>query len=49
MEKSKYLLTDREEAIIANMQNTGSNAWGKLKDNLISTHKVEINEDEEPF
>lgn len=45
VEKSKYLLTDREEAIIANMQNTGSNAWGKLKDNLISTHKVEINED----
>ena len=46
VEKSKYLLTDREEAIIANMQNTGSNAWGKLKDNLISTHKVEINEDD---
>ena len=45
VEKSKYLLTDREEAIIANMQNTVSNAWGKLKDNLISTHKVEINED----
>ena len=45
VEKSKYLLTDREEAIIANMQNTGSNAWGKLKDNLISTHKVVINED----
>lgn len=45
VEKSKYLLTDREEAIIANMQNTGSNAWGKLKDNLISIHKVEINED----
>lgn len=45
VEKSKYLLTNREEAIIANMQNTGSNAWGKLKDNLISTHKVEINED----
>ena len=45
VEKSKYLLTNREEAIIANMQNTGSNAWGKLKDNLISIHKVEINED----
>ena len=45
VERSKYLLTDREEAIIANMQITGSNAWGKLKDNLISTHKVEINED----
>ena len=43
-EKSKYLLNDREENIIANMQNTGSNAWAKLKDNLISTLKVEIEE-----
>lgn len=45
--QSKYLLSDREENIIANMQNTGSNAWSKLKDNLISTLKVEIEEDGE--
>ncbi len=44
-EKSKYLLSDREEYIIANMQNTGSNAWAKLKDTLISNLKVEIEED----
>lgn len=47
VEKSKYLLSDKEESIIANMQNTGSNAWGKLKDTLISTLKVEIMEDGE--
>lgn len=42
IEKSKYLLSDKEEAIISNMKNTGSNAWSKLKDNLISNLKVEI-------
>lgn len=29
------------------MKNTGSNAWAKLKDNLISTLLVEIEEDNE--
>ena len=43
VEQSKYLLSDKEESIIANMKNTGSNAWSKLKDNLISSLKVEIN------
>ena len=47
IEQSKYLLSDKEENIIANMKNTGSNAWIKLKDNLISTLKVEIEEDGE--
>ena len=47
VEKSKYLLSDREENIIANMKNTGSNAWGKLKDKLISTLKVDIEENGE--
>ena len=47
VEKSRYLLSDREEAIIAKMQNTGSAAWLKLKDNLISTLKVEIEENGE--
>ncbi|MBB6624677.1 M3 family oligoendopeptidase [Clostridium gasigenes] len=44
VELSKYLLTDREENIIATMQNTGSSAFGKLKDKLISSLKVEIEE-----
>ena len=47
VKKSKYLLSDREENIIANMKNTGSNAWGKLKDKLISTLKVEFEENGE--
>lgn len=47
IEQSKYLLSDKEEAIIANMKNTGSNAWVKLKDNLISTLKIEFEEDNE--
>lgn len=46
-EKSEYLLSDREENIIANMKNTGSNAWSKLKDNLISSLMVEIEENGE--
>ncbi len=45
VEKSKYLLSNKEESIIANMQNTGSTAWLKLKNNLISNHKVNIEED----
>lgn len=47
VEQSQYLLSDKEESIIANMKNTGSNAWVKLKDNLISTLLVEIEEDNE--
>lgn len=47
IEQSKYLLSEKEEAIIANMKNTGSNAWLKLKDNLISNLQVELEEDGE--
>lgn len=47
VEQSKYLLSDKEESIIANMKNTGSNAWSKLKDNLISSLIVEIKENGE--
>ena len=46
-EKNKYMLNEKEEGIIAKMQNTGSNAWGNYKDYLISTHKVNINLDNE--
>ena len=44
VEDSKYLLSEKEENIIANMRNTGSNAWSKLKDNLISSLTVEMTE-----
>ena len=33
---SKYLLSEKEELILSNMQNTGSKAWLKMKDTLIS-------------
>jgi len=45
VEESKYLLSNKEEKIIASMKNTGSNAWSKLKDNLISNLIVEIDKD----
>lgn len=47
IEKNKYMLSEKEEAIIAKMRNTGSDAWSNYKDYLISTHKVDINIDNE--
>ena len=49
IENSKYLLSDKEESIISNMKNTGSTAWSKLKDNLVSSLMVEIDGREEPL
>lgn len=46
-EKSKYLLSEKEEAIIAQMKNTGSNAWSKLQDQTISSLMVDIELDGE--
>lgn len=43
--KNKYMLSDKEEAIIAKMRTIGSDAWSNYKDYLISTHKVDINVD----
>lgn len=47
VDKSKYLLSNSEEAVIAKMKNTGSNSWAKLKDLLASTLKVDIELDGE--
>lgn len=47
IEKNNYMLSEKEEAIIAKMRNTGSEAWLNYKDYLISTHKVDINIDNE--
>ena len=44
-----YTLTPSEENIIANMKNTGSNAWAKLKDQLIAGHTVEMDGEELPL
>ena len=45
IEKNKYMLSDKEESIIAKMKTTGSDAWSNYKDYLISTHKVDIEVD----
>lgn len=42
-EKQKYILDKKSESIIAHMQNTGSNAFSKLKDQLISSIEININ------
>lgn len=47
VENSRYLLNDKEENIIASMKNSGSSAWVKLKDNLISNLTVDIEENGE--
>ncbi|MBE6050865.1 MAG: M3 family oligoendopeptidase [Clostridium sp.] len=41
---SKYLLSEAEENIIAKMRETGSVAWLKLRDNLMSNLTVDIEE-----
>ncbi|PHV70072.1 oligoendopeptidase F [Sporanaerobium hydrogeniformans] len=38
----KHMLSEKEEAILARMQNTGSSAWVTYKNLLIATHKVEL-------
>ncbi len=34
--KAKHMLSDEEETLLAELQNTGSNAWSKLQDSAIS-------------
>ena len=45
--KSKYLLSDKEEYVIAKMTNTGSKAWTKLQQKLTSNLLIEIEKDGE--
>ncbi|GFZ32895.1 oligoendopeptidase F [Clostridium zeae] len=40
--KSKYILSEKEEVAISKMRLTGSSAWLKLKNQLTSNHKVQI-------
>ncbi len=42
VEHQKHMLSEKEEAILARMQNTGSSAWVTYKNLLIATHKVEL-------
>jgi pepF/M3 family oligoendopeptidase len=41
--KNKYLLSEKEEVVIAKLTNTGSSAWSKLQNMLSSTLLVDIN------
>ena len=41
-ENYKYLLSEKEEVVIAKMKNTGSNAWTKLQELASSTLLVDI-------
>ncbi len=45
VKNSKHLLSEKEEVILAKMKNTGSTAWVNYKNLLISTHKVELEQD----
>lgn len=47
-EQSKYMLSEKEEIILAKMKNTGSNAWTKLQEMLSSTLLVDMTVDGEP-
>ena len=42
IKNKKYILSDKEEAIISKMKNTGSGAFGKLRDSLTSNLTAEI-------
>ena len=45
--RSKYTLSDKEEGIIAKMSNSGSSAWNKMMELLVSNLKVDIEEEGE--
>ncbi len=45
--QSKYLLSNELEVLIAQMSNTGSKAWAKLQNKLVSTLSVDITLDGE--
>ncbi len=47
LEKSKYLLSEKEEVLISKMRTTGSAAWEKLQELLTSTLLVDITIDGE--
>lgn len=42
-EKTKYLLSEKEEILISKMSNTGAKSWSKLQNLLTSTLMVDIN------
>lgn len=47
LERSRYMLSDEVEIVIAKMKNTGSSAWSQLWNVLSSNHLVELEIDGE--
>lgn len=47
--QSQHLLDEQSEAVLANMKTTGSSAWLKYKDQLISSMKVHLDDQEYPL
>lgn len=43
VQRNKYLLSEKEEIIIAKMKNSGSSSWNKLQELISSTLLVDIN------
>ncbi|MDU5081126.1 M3 family oligoendopeptidase [uncultured Tissierella sp.] len=46
-ERTKYMLSEKEEILISKMSNTGSSAWSNLQNMVSSTLLVDINIDRE--
>ncbi len=42
LKNAKYMLDDKSEMIIATMKNTGSSAWSKLQDTMVSSLSIEF-------
>ena len=48
-DKATYMLSDAEEALLAELKNTGSNAWSKLQDTSISSLTADYEGEEIPI
>ncbi|MCL2557904.1 MAG: M3 family oligoendopeptidase, partial [Treponema sp.] len=40
--RNKYVLSEKEEVAVAQLRNTGSTAWGDMKDALLATMRVPV-------
>lgn len=49
LDSAKHMLSDKEESLLAQMKNTGSNAWSKLQDATISSLMVDFRDKKEPI
>lgn len=49
LKNAKYMLSDEEEKLIAVMKNTGSKAWGKLQDTMVSSLLIEYDGEKLPL